>query len=112
MALSCPRGRLLFSRANYSRFFVEKLLKTETDSRWISVLDSSVATWGGGFPRFFTRSAAMMNADALPQSLEELKSILAQDKSQVDEDLWRNAVKVGGADKSLDHLLRTILDFV
>ena len=54
----------------------------------------------------------MMNADALPQSLEELKSILAQDKSQVDEDLWRNAVKVGGADKSLDHLLRTILDFV
>ena len=31
---------------------------------------------------------------ALPRSLEEMKEILAKNRSQVDEELWRNAIKV------------------
>ena len=44
--------------------------------------------------RCFSQTSWLRNATALPQTLEELKEILAKDKDQVDEELWRNAIKV------------------
>jgi len=44
--------------------------------------------------RCFSQTSWLRNPTALPQTLEELKEILAKDKDQVDEELWRNAIKI------------------